>query len=470
MSASSANSSRADAWVWNAALGVYYQAASDTYALASAATGEWTYLTAAEFAAGRHTEAAPAGPRRSAEREEGEVLDDVGWGGLMAPEQLERVVKDRDKPTGVKEGRKAEPYTKNGYDPYGRDKHDKHDKGHDPYGRDGTPDRHAAYGSPAVHDASEPAPMPPHILRLVVKRSRALAPGAVAVLDAREGGIQLGRDRCEAGAPARVRVREMEVSKTHAVVYWGAGAGADDDTWHVVDLGSTLGTYVAHPGERDATRLSEPKASSQPYPLRHLSRLTLGTTTFVAHVHADWPCAECQMGGNVQVPLDDGADSGVSTPTAAAAEPELVALDAAQRRGNRQFKRKLELDALRGSLLGDEARQQPKGYVDRSAQRRRLHPRSPPRPAEREREHDAAPAPAPGPSSTARNLLARQGWSEGQGLGRDLSGRADAIVPVLRTERAGLGARGQLADSGDASHGDWRQRGRQRRWDEVGRS
>ncbi|TXT15557.1 hypothetical protein VHUM_00060 [Vanrija humicola] len=266
----------------------------------------------------------------------------------------------------------------------------------------------------------------------------------------------------------------MEVSKTHALVYWGSGAsgGADPDAWHVVDLGSTLGTYVAHPGERDATRLSDAKASSQPYALRHLSRLTVGTTTFVAHVHADWPCAECQMGGNTQILLDDGADkddSGVSTPTAVEAEP--LALNAAQHRGNRQFKRKLELDALRGTLLGDGARDAPKGgYVDRSAQRRRLHPRSPPRTASPAPVVAAQAAPAPGPSDTARAMLARQGWSEGRGLGRDLSGRADAIVPVLRTERAGLGARGQVADSGDAAHGDWRQRGKQRRWDEVGRN
>ncbi|WOO76580.1 Angiogenic factor with G patch and FHA domains 1 [Vanrija pseudolonga] len=456
----STTDARAEAWVWNAALGVYYQAASDTYALASA-SGEWTYLTPAELAEGKHTTSsnAAAGPSRH-EREEGEVLDDVGWGGLMAPEDLARAVGDKSGGKG-EEKKRPEPATKNGYDPYGR-------KG-DPYGRDAssdnTPDRHAS---------ASPPPIPPHILRLVVKRSRALQPGAVAVLDAREGGIQLGRDRCERGAAARVRVREMEVSKTHALVYWGSGAsgGADPDAWHVVDLGSTLGTYVAHPGERDATRLSEAKASSQPYPLRHLSRLTVGTTTFVAHIHADWPCVECQMGGNEQIALDEGKadDSGVSTPTYQP-DSEPVAFDAAQRRGNRQFKRKLELDALRGTLLGDGAREAPSAaYVDRSAQRRRLHPRSPPRAGVKAVEAAPAPAPAPGPSTTARAMLARQGWSEGRGLGRDLSGRADAIVPVLRTERAGLGARGQLADTGDAAHGDWRQRGKQRRWDEVGRS
>ena len=73
-------------------------------------------------------------------------------------------------------------------------------------------------------------------------RSEVLSVGSVVVVDAREGGVQLGRDRCERGAQARVRVKEMEVSKTHALVYWGLRGDADEEEsgergWWVVDLG-----------------------------------------------------------------------------------------------------------------------------------------------------------------------------------------------------------------------------------------
>ena len=73
-----------------------------------------------------------------------------------------------------------------------------------------------------------------HILRLVVERSELL--DGVAVIDDREGGIQLGRDRCEDGGVVRIRLKEMQVSKTHAVVYWGDGGEGEDD-WYIVDLG-----------------------------------------------------------------------------------------------------------------------------------------------------------------------------------------------------------------------------------------
>ena len=84
--------------------------------------------------------------------------------------------------------------------------------------------------------------VPSHVLRLVVIKSELLTLGEIAVLDAREGGVQIGRDRCEKGGAARVRLKEMEVSKTHAVVHWGQGGGDDEEKegWWVVDLGEHL--------------------------------------------------------------------------------------------------------------------------------------------------------------------------------------------------------------------------------------
>jgi hypothetical protein len=51
----------------------------------------------------------------------------------------------------------------------------------------------------------------------------------------------------EKGGQVRLRLKEMEVSKTHAVIYWGKGGEEDgesrdgdgdgDDGWWLVDLG-----------------------------------------------------------------------------------------------------------------------------------------------------------------------------------------------------------------------------------------
>ena len=54
-----------DSWVWDADLGVYYNAPSNTYA--RLADGAWTYIPASEFST----------------LEDGEIADDVGWGALM---------------------------------------------------------------------------------------------------------------------------------------------------------------------------------------------------------------------------------------------------------------------------------------------------------------------------------------------------------------------------------------------------
>ena len=74
------------------------------------------------------------------------------------------------------------------------------------------------------------AETPETSLRLVVSKSEVCPVGHVAMIDpAMDGGVQLGRDRKD--GELRLRVKEMEVSKTHAVVY------CKDGDWWVVDLG-----------------------------------------------------------------------------------------------------------------------------------------------------------------------------------------------------------------------------------------
>lgn len=70
------------------------------------------------------------------------------------------------------------------------------------------------------------------LLRLVVAESSVLQEGGVVVIDSREEGVQIGRDR----AVDRLRLKEMPVSKVHATIFFGQG-GEWDDAWFAVDLG-----------------------------------------------------------------------------------------------------------------------------------------------------------------------------------------------------------------------------------------
>lgn len=200
-----------DTWVYVSHHGVYYHTPSNTYAILDPRTGQWSYLPAQSFpSAGPSQTSAQtsqvavlqAVPTAEVGKEDGEVNDDVGWGGLMDPEKLEAVIKSKSTPAEV--------------------------------------EKHPAYQTYRKEPTPPPKINPSHILRLVVGKSEVMPVGGVVVVDAREGGVQIGRDRCERGGQVRLRVKEMEVSKTHGVVYWGRGEdekGKEVDGWWVVDLG-----------------------------------------------------------------------------------------------------------------------------------------------------------------------------------------------------------------------------------------
>lgn len=287
------------------------------------------------------------------------------------------------------------------------------------------------------------------ILRLVVSKSDVLDNGVV-IIDGREGGVQIGRDR-DKGGSARLRLKEMEVSKTHAVVYWSA----DESKWCIVDLGASSvrramiciladGTGSTHGTWVNGKRLSEAKHSSQPTTLVHLSKIAIGTTTLVAHAHDSWPCDDCALGIG-EIKLDTGpatADKQVEKHVWDGAHPKTRAVRAGEAMAN-----------LRQQIMS--AQPDPRGtpdraYVDRSAMRRAMQRRS----ASPQRDEALGPT----PPAFGAALLAAQGWTPGTGLGKDQSGRSEPIQVEQRDGRRGLGT--------DA---DWKARGKQRRYDDYAR-
>jgi hypothetical protein len=86
----------------------------------------------------------------------------------------------------------------------------------------------------------------------------------------------------------------MEVSKLHATLFWDA----ERTEWAVVDMGSKHGTFVGSGEDTNRVRLSASRVASMPKRLKHLDRLSLGGTTFVAHIHENrLPCSDCSASG-----------------------------------------------------------------------------------------------------------------------------------------------------------------------------
>ncbi|KAK7454638.1 hypothetical protein VKT23_011391 [Stygiomarasmius scandens] len=289
-------------------------------------------------------------------------------------------------------------------------------------------------------------------LRVLVSASQAL-PSAhrIGLLDGFTE-IQFGRDATDSGTP-RVRLKEMEVSKLHATIYWDQSWKG----WGIVDMGSKHGTFLrsfagastALPDDR-GVRLSTPKSAGIPRRLYHSDEISIGSTTFVVHIHEDGlPCEECSPTGGDEIPLFHTR----KTEDAAKARHGLETT-----RANDGLKAKMALTQLKRDLLsrhgeksGSNASRRP--YIDRSALRRAMRPSSEAPGATRpsslatiqqdqglEEQESQPEVPIP-PSSIGHKLLLKQGWEPGTSLGLNGDGRIDPVDLRASSsyDRAGLG-------------------------------
>ena len=325
-------------------------------------------------------------------------------------------------------------------------------------------------------------------MRLLVKSSLVLSKRRkLAVLDAYDE-VQIGRDVSHSTTVPRIRLKDMEVSKLHATIFWDHAR----DAWSVVDMGSKHGTYVSQESHlskpnaqsmtsveansRNGQRLSESRKASLPKSLHHGDLLSVGSTDFVVHIHSDGvPCEECSSEDGFDIPLFHFNEH---TDKVSESDKNLSQATPQETRVSSSQNPRKALAALRKSLLSRHTSQtsipsasldqSQSSYVDRSAKRRAMFPDLPLEPvgpsptessilstgsrpgvyrdlvARRVQSPAHSPSipstpptpPQPLPASNiGHRLLESQGWAPGRSLGLDL---ADSDQPSSDDDRKAL--------------------------------
>lgn len=305
-------------------------------------------------------------------------------------------------------------------------------------------------------------PISRHPFRLVIVHSP-VVPQKRSIADvSAHSEVSIGRDIPSTPGAPRLRLKEMAVSKYHAVLYWDLGL----KKWGLVDVGSVHGTFVHGDGTPAFERLSAAKSASHPRYLHDLDVIKIGGTTMVCHLHEldATGCGDCLLSTGNQLSLlhepkqvQSTSSGAIVTPFHTPTEP----LDA------KRSIAKLKTQLLRhGYKHTDELETSVHTYIDRAASRR-MHlglsnplenapsseitaPRASrprvaywraskaiPIPAEQPPHEVAAPIPV---SNIGHRLLSMQGWEPGTGLGLDKSGVREQPVPKPVSNRAGIGS------------------------------
>jgi pSer/pThr/pTyr-binding forkhead associated (FHA) protein len=120
-----------------------------------------------------------------------------------------------------------------------------------------------------------------YLFRLVITQSPVVPPRRNIAEVSVHNEVSIGRDIPSEPGAARLRLKEMAVSKYHAIIYWDL----EREAWGLVDVGSVHGTFVKAHGNSASERLSSAKVASHPRYLCHLDSIQIGGTTMVCHLH-----------------------------------------------------------------------------------------------------------------------------------------------------------------------------------------
>lgn len=350
-----------------------------------------------------------------------------------------------------------------------------HDPGLEWPGDENTAERDGQLASSVSHSSHSSS-----TFRLIVRTSSILPRTLTLAVIEGYPEVQIGRDVAPpGGVTPRIRLKEMEVSKLHATIYWDDGRAE----WGLVDMGSKHGTFHNrhHSGitsEARGSRLSPPRVASIPRYLQHLDALSVGGTTFVVHIHDDGlPCSECSRGDDNEIPLFPTKTSATPAHGKRKLDEESAYLPSDKAKGPKKA-----LSLLKKSLLSQRPVERPDrgtstAWVDRSARRRAMHPPSPPlsrrqsplpTPTHSAPEDTSATSTSSTPEPVSSNnigyqMLAKQGWTPGTSLGITTDDTQHIVEPVTvpsTSNRAGIGS----ANPTPLQEADWREAGKQKFW------
>ncbi|XP_018562165.1 angiogenic factor with G patch and FHA domains 1 isoform X2 [Anoplophora glabripennis] len=218
---------------------------------------------------------------------------------------------------------------------------------------------------------------------------------------------------CDGGSLGRegnhsIIIPDINTSKHHLKFTFDKGNG----NYFVTDVGSRNGTLLNN------KRMSPSKQESDPIHVKHGSKIQIGSTVLLCHIHdGNHTCGHCEPG---------------------LVQCTKVTSDKRIYKATRAERHKKELKLLRkkcGIVSYDEDPKLASGYTDRAQQRRET--------VGSQNPHEKTQVASLDESISTENkgfkLLSKMGWKEGQSLGKDNKGMLEPIPLVSNKGTAGIG-------------------------------
>ncbi|XP_050293475.1 angiogenic factor with G patch and FHA domains 1 isoform X2 [Anthonomus grandis grandis] len=259
-------------------------------------------------------------------------------------------------------------------------------------------------------ESSELSKQWPPCMRLIVETTEIpkIKTGSLFIITC-DGG-SLGRE----GSQHSVCLPDLNVSKHHLKIQYEK----ETFKYTIVDLGSRNGTFL------NGKRISSSKQESEPIEVPHGSKIQVGSTVLMCHIHeGTQTCGHCEPGLLIEEER----------------EQLLPRTTAGKQNTSQQFKSELRRLKKHHGLLGsgsEESAKVAEGYTDR-AQKRRNEVGS-------QNPYEKTQAASVNESISAENkgfkLLSKMGWKEGDSLGKDNTGLKQPIPLVSNVGTSGIGA------------------------------
>lgn len=254
----------------------------------------------------------------------------------------------------------------------------------------------------------------PPCVRVTVVRSPALQIGSLFILTA-DTTATIGREKDMDHA---IRIPEVEVSKSHAMVYFDL----DQQCYMLTDLGSQNGTVI------NGNRILQPKVQCEPCPLSHGDEVKIGETVLSFHIHSgNDTCDGCEPGQIFahlsKHPKEKNLGHAVGEDKELQRQRELKQMKVKYGLKNSDF----ESNKAVGNPM----------YKDRANTRRQVVG------SEGTFYRDDSPSSVHVEISEVnkgRTMLEKMGWKKGEGLGKDGAGMKDPIQVQVRQAQSGLGS------------------------------